>query len=167
MDEAPRVGLPIQAFPCSRTLECSNVEHHGNIDKLQDRQAQHTTLEPALVAEICARLLEWRSLSPALTESKPTLWLLRLSSLAQDNPDALWLYLSIQSGDLSALTITYQDQASLRHTSRQAIEQKLSRAHQAMSLHFPELKSALDGLQSLCRPPRGINTKDNGDSPTP
>lgn len=135
------------------------MQNHGNIDKLPDRTSRHQTPEAALVAEICARLIEWRD-GPPLNESPPFLWIQRIAALGQDNPDALWLYLHIQSGDLSALTQTYQDQASLRATSRQAIEQKHSRASQAMSLHFPELKSALDSLQSLCRPPRGINTKE-------
>lgn len=131
----------------------------GNIDKLPDVVRPPSSQQAALVAEICARLIEWRD-GPPLNESTPFLWLLRLSSLAQDNPDALWLYLHIQSGDLSALTQTYQEQAANRATSRQAIEQKLSRATQSMSLHFPELQTTLLSLQSLCRPPRGIPSKD-------
>jgi len=136
--------------------------HHpnGNIDNLPNPVRPTTPTETALVAEICARLIEWRD-GPPINESSPFLWLQRLASLGQDNPDALWLYLHIQSGDLSALTQTYQEQASHHATSRQAIEQKLSRAHQAMSLHFPELQDALSHLQALCRPPRGINVKVN------
>lgn len=129
-----------------------------DIDRIPNPDRPATPTGTALVAEICARLIEWRD-GPPLNESPPFIWLQRLASLGQDNPDALWLYLHIQSGDLSALTQTYQEQASLRSTSRQAIEQKLSRAHQAMSLHFPELQDALSHLQALCRPPRGINTK--------
>jgi hypothetical protein len=137
--------------------------HHptGNIDKVANPSLSPRAEETALVCEICARLIEWRTLHP-LTESTPFLWIQRIASLGQDNPDALWLYLSIQSGDLAALTETYEAQASQRASSRQAIEQKLSRASQAMSLHFPELAHTLASLQSHCRPPRGLPAREDG-----
>lgn len=112
-----------------------------------------------IVSEICARLIEWRSLHPALIESKPLIWLLKLSRLAKDSPDAFWIYIAIQSGDPSQLTKTFQEQASERALDRQAIEQRFSRALSSMQLHFPELSSTISHLHHTFRPPRGVNVK--------
>lgn len=135
------------------------MEHYGNIDKIADRAHTHAPPEASLVAEIASRFIEWRTSSVVLTESKPFKWLQRLARLGRDNPDALWLYLSLQTGDLSALTDTCQNQAADRALDRQAIHQRHQRALADMALHFPELQSVISELDKTFRPPRGINTK--------
>jgi len=133
---------------------------HGNIDKLRDTTTQHGQTDASLAAEIATRLIEWRSTPGTLTESKPFKWLMRLAALGRDNPNALWLYLHIQTGDLDALTLTYDLQAASRATDRQAIQQKQHRALRDMQLHFPELKQVIDEMRKAFRPARGINRKD-------
>ena len=134
----------------------SNASKHGLLPNTEHASlyahTQHTE-HACIVAEICSRLIEWRSLH--VSESPPTKWLLRISLLAQDNPDALWLYLALQSGDLSALTKTYQEQANEKHLARQDIHQRHTRALKAMTLHFPELKDTITDLHYLFRPARG------------
>lgn len=114
----------------------------------------HRPEEAAIVAEICARLIEWRSLH--LIESAPFNWIQRISSLALDHPDAFWLYISLQSGDLSALTKTYQEQAQERCLDRQSLHERHQSAVHTMSLHFPELQHVIKDLHSIFKPSRGI-----------
>lgn len=111
--------------------------------------------DAAIVSEISARMMEWRSAH--LVESKPIEWLLRIAMLAQDNPDALWLYLSLQSGDLSTLTQTFQELADARSMRRQTMHTRHQEAIASMALHFPELKSVITEMDTLFRPARGIN----------
>ena len=134
---------------------------HGDINKLKDRPPQREATDSALAAEITTRLIEWRSQPGTLTESKPFKWLMRLAALGRDNPDALWLYLHLQTGDLDALTITYDAQASQRSLDRQAIHQKHQRAMQDMSLHFPELGAVIREMGHAFRPARGVNVKES------
>lgn len=132
---------------------------HGNIDKLPDHHSTHSETQAAIVAEIASRFIEWRSSPNILTESIPFRWLQRVAALGRDNPDALWLYLQLQTGDLSALTTTYHAQAEQRSLDRQAIHQTHQRALADMALHFPELQSVIAELDKTFRPPRGINRK--------
>lgn len=120
----------------------------------------HRPEEAAIVAEICARLLEWRSLHTL--ESAPFNWIQRIASLGLDHPDSLWLYLHLQSGDLSSLTMTYQEQALERGLDRQSIHERHQSALLTMSLHFPELQQVITSLHHIFKPSRGINhTKDS------
>ncbi len=111
--------------------------------------------EAAIVAEICARLIEWRSLH--LIESPPFNWIQRIASLGLDHPDALWLYLHLQSGDLSALTKTYQEQATEKGLDRQSLHERHQSALHIMALHFPELQQVISSLHHIFKPSRGIN----------
>ena len=133
--------------------------HHGDINKVATPTRRTAPNEAAIVAEIAARLIEWRIASGVLTESKPFKWIQRISALGRDNPDALWLYLHLQSGDLSALTDTYQQQAQERSLDRQAVHQRHQRAIDDMKLHFPELRAVINDLDAHFRPPRGIINK--------
>ena len=156
--------------PCRTQMSrngLSNASRHGlmpNIEHPSLHAPIQRTEQAAIVGEIAARLIQWRSLH--LSESPPTKWLLRISLLAQDSPDALWLYLSIQSGDLSALTNTYQEQATALHLSRQDIHQRHTRALEAMTAHFPELKHTITELHHLFRPKRGLNGHKNFAGPS-
>ena len=109
--------------------------------------------EVAIAAEISARLMEWHNTHSA---TSPYLWLQRLALLASDSPDALWIYLAIQSGDLSALTKTYQEQATELGLDRQSIHERHQAALLTMSLHFPELQSVIKQLNNIFKPSRGL-----------
>lgn len=132
---------------------------HGNIERIADRTPHQPSTDAAIVAEIAARFIEWRTTPGILTESKPFKWLQRIAALGRDNPDALWLYLQLQTGDLSALTDTYDSQAQLRLVERQMIHKTHKRALLDMALHFPELQATIQELDKTFRPPRGINRK--------
>jgi hypothetical protein len=119
---------------------------------------EHTN-DALMASEIAHKFIEWRSSPGVLTESKPFKWLQRLAALGRDNPDALWLYLQLQTGDLSALTDTYDSQAQLRLVERQMIHKTHKRALLDMAIHFPELQSTIQELDKTFRPPRGINRK--------
>ena len=137
-----------------------NGLRNSTVRLLPAHQPQPPSIAPteqtAIVSEISARINEWHTTNSAGIDALD--WWLRVALLAQDNPDAFWLYHALQCGDLSALTKTYQEQAKERHTDRQNIHYRHTQALKAMSTHFPELKHTITHLESIFRPARGRHT---------
>jgi predicted component of type VI protein secretion system len=102
--------------------------------------------EAAIVGEIARHFLDLREATSAYRAS---LLITKLHCLGQVHPEALWLVLSLLTGDLSEITRSYSDMGKEHAKSKQAVEQERSRAMEGISRHFPHLAKAVIELRHI------------------
>ncbi len=102
--------------------------------------------EAAIAGEIATRFLE---LKEATSAHRAATLISKLHALALIHPEALWLVMSLLTGDLAQITRSYSDMGKERGMSKQAIEQSRSRAIEAINRHFPKLAVAVIELRHI------------------
>ncbi len=115
-----------------------------------NQQATHRELERseegAIAGEIARRFLD---LKEATSAHRASLLISKLHALSLIHPEALWIVMSLLTGDLSEVTRSYQDMGRERAKSKQAVEQERSRALDSIQLHFPHLAKAVIELRHI------------------
>lgn len=102
--------------------------------------------EAAIVGEVARHLLEYREVT---SESRCAALLQKLTAIHQLNPDALWLFLGLLTGDLSAVTESYKHQGEARALDKQAMQQRTERALHTLQIHYPEVAHAIIQLRHI------------------
>jgi len=102
--------------------------------------------EAAIVGEIATRFIDLRE---ATSAHRAALLIGKLHAISRVHPEALWLVMSLLTGDLSEITKSYSDMGKEHARSKQAEEQARSRAIEAINLHFPKLALAVVELRHI------------------
>jgi len=110
--------------------------------------------ESAIVGEIATRFLELKELTSA---SRAATLISKLHALSLVHPEALWLVMSLLTGDLTEITKSYADMGKEHAKSKQAVEQERSRAIDGIRRHFPKLAIAVVELRHITSPPLNGN----------
>lgn len=113
----------------------------------QDRSHEIERSEEAAIAgEIARRFLEMRE---ATSGYRAVMLISKLHALSQIHPEALWLVMSLLTGDLNEITRSYADMGKERGKSKQGVEQERSRALEGIERHFPGLAHAVIELRHI------------------
>jgi predicted component of type VI protein secretion system len=113
----------------------------------QDRPHEVERSEEAAIAgEIARRFIELREASSA---HRATMLISKMHALSQVHPEALWLVMSLLTGDLTEITRSYADMGKAHAKSKQAVEQERSRALEGIQRHFPGLAKAVIDLRHI------------------
>lgn len=102
--------------------------------------------EAAIAGEIARRFLELREASSG---HRASMLIARMHALHQVHPEALWLVLSLLTGDMSEITRSYADMGREHGKSKQGVEQERSRAMEGINRHFPQLAQAVVELRHI------------------
>jgi hypothetical protein len=106
----------------------------------------------ALCGEIAARLIEWGEVG---SRAQALAWLVQLVQIAKVSPNALWLYLSYQTGDTAAISRSFQMLGEDSSLPKQAVHQNTVKALEKLRDVCPELAEALTDLYVSHRPESG------------
>lgn len=102
--------------------------------------------EAAIAAEIAARFIELRQ---ATSGARAASLIAKMHALSLVHPEALWLVMSLLTGDLSEVTRSYADMGREHCKSKQAVEQERARALIGITRHFPALAKAVFELRAM------------------
>lgn len=113
----------------------------------QDRPHEIERSEEAAIAgEIARRFIELKEASSA---HRATMLISKMHALSQVHPEALWLVMSLLTGDMSEITRSYADMGKEHAKTKQAVEQERSRAMIGIQRHFPHLAKAVIELRHI------------------
>ena len=113
----------------------------------QERPHQHErSEEAAIAAEIAARFIE---LKQHTSGARASALIAKMHALSLIHPEALWLVMSLLTGDLSEITRSYADMGKEKGKSKQGVEQERSRALDGINRHFPGLAKAVVELRHI------------------
>jgi hypothetical protein len=99
-----------------------------------------------LTHELTALLLEW---ADEIKEAEVGRWIRKVAIMHSDCAPALWVYLRLQTGDLTEITRSYSEQGEVRTRQKQAVQQELERVVACFDQYFPELGRAVRDLRRL------------------
>jgi hypothetical protein len=102
--------------------------------------------EAAIWAEIARRMIEAKEVTSGHRASH---MISKLHALAMIHPEALWMVLSLLTGDLSEITKSYSEMGKEHARSKQGEEQSRARALAAIQNHFPKLAQAVIELRHI------------------
>ena len=102
--------------------------------------------EAALVAEIASRFMELKQVTSA---HRASTLISKMHALSLVHPEALWLVMSLLTGDLSEVTRSYSDMGKEHARTKQAEEQSRARALDGINQHFPQLAKAVIELRHI------------------
>lgn len=122
---------------------------HTQILTVNTQERSHElerSTEAAIAGEIASRFIELKELSSAY---RATMLISKMHALAQIHPEALWVVMSLLTGDLTQITRSYSDMGKDHARSKQGEEQARSRALDAIHRHFPELAKAVIELRHI------------------
>jgi ribosomal protein L18E len=102
--------------------------------------------EAAIWGEIARRLMDAKE---ATSGHRASVMISKLHALSLIHPEALWLVVSLLTGDLSEITKSYAEMGREHAKSKQAIEQERSRALAGIQRHFPQLAKAVIQLRHI------------------
>ena len=105
-----------------------------------------TSDQARLVAEVAERLIEWSDMA---CRERVLRWVQRVAGLGRDCPPAMWIYLRLQTGDMSELTRSYRELGIDRCESKQAVQQELERVMAVLTAHYPEMADAVQELRRI------------------
>ena len=106
----------------------------------------------ALCGEIALRLIE---LGEVASKAQATAWLVQLVQIAKVSPNALWLYLSWQTGDTAAISRSFQMLGEDSSLDKQGVHQATVKAMEKLREVCPELADAMRELYLIHRPEAG------------
>ncbi len=113
----------------------------------QDRPHEVERSEEAAIAgEIARRFIE---LKEATSAYRATMLISKMHALSQVHPEALWIVMSLLTGDLTEVTRSYADMGKEHGRSKQGGEQSRARALEAINRHFPNLAKAVIDLRHI------------------
>lgn len=113
----------------------------------QDRSHEvERSEEAAIVAELATRFVE---LKEATSAHRAATLISKLHALAIIHPEALWLVMSLLTGDLSEITKSYKEMGKEHGRTKQGEEQQRARAIEAINRHFPKLAVAVVELRRI------------------
>ena len=113
----------------------------------QDRSHEvERSEEGAIVGELARRFMD---LKEATSAHRAASLIAKLHALSVVHPEALWLVMSLLTGDLSEITKSYSDMGKEHARTKQAEEQARSRAIEAINRHFPKLALAVIELRHI------------------
>ncbi len=121
----------------TQQLTANTQEQHRELDRSE---------EAAIVSEIAARFIE---LKQATSAHRASAFISKLHALALVHPEAMWLVVSLLTGDLSEVTRSYADMGEEHGRTKQAEEQARSRALEGINRHFPHLAKAVIELRHI------------------
>lgn len=102
--------------------------------------------EGAIVGELARRFMD---LKEATSAHRAATLISKLHALAVVHPEALWLVMSLLTGDLSEITRSYADIGKESAKSKQAVQQSIERSISAIHIHFPKLAVAIIELRHI------------------
>lgn len=105
----------------------------------------HQDSEAQIVAELVQRMVEWSEIT---SRARVVKWLLHVSSMARTNQPALWMYLKLQTGDLSRVRESYTDQAQRQGVTKQAVHKLQCKTLDDLEQDKPILAKAIQSLVS-------------------
>src|SRR6478609_1033300 len=115
-----------------------------------NQQATHRELErseeAAIAGEIARRFLDLKEASSAHRASQ---LIAKLHALSLIHPEALWIVMSLLTGDLTEITRSYEEMGREHARSKQGEEQARSRALDCIQRHFPHLAKAVIELRHI------------------
>ena len=106
----------------------------------------------ALGGEIALRLIEWGEVG---SKAQATAWLVQLVQIAKVSPNALWLYLSWQTGDTAAISRSFKMLGDDSSLDKQGVHQATVKAMEKLREVCPELADAMRDLYLSHRPEAG------------
>lgn len=113
----------------------------------QDRSHEvERSEEAAIWAEIATRLLEVKEVTSA---HRASTMISKLHALSVVHPEALWIVVSLLTGDLSQITKSYASIGKSSGRTKQAVQQELERVIAYLQLHFPNLAIAIIQLRHI------------------
>lgn len=116
-------------------------------DNTQDRSHEiERSSEAAIWAEIARRMIEAKE---ATSGHRACLMISKLHALTLIHPEAVWLVISLLTGDLTEITKSYSEMGKEHGRSKQGEEQSRARALAAIQLHFPKLAQAVIELRHI------------------
>ncbi len=113
--------------------------------------------EAAIIAEIAARFLELKQVTSA---HRAATLITKMHALKLCHHEALWIVMSLLTGDLTEITRSYSDMGAEHGRTKQGEEQSRARAIEAINIHFPTLAQAVIELRHITsqiappKPPR-------------
>lgn len=102
--------------------------------------------EAAICGEIARRFLDLKETTSGYRASA---FITKLHALALVHPEALWIVMSLLTGDLTEITRSYSDMGKDHGRSKQGEEQARARALEAINKHFPNLAQAVIELRHI------------------
>ncbi len=102
--------------------------------------------EAAIVGELARHFMD---LKEATSAHRAATLISKLHALSLVHPEALWLVMSLLTGDLTEITRSYEDMGKEHARSKQGEEQARSRAIEAINRHFPKLAVAVIELRHI------------------
>lgn len=102
--------------------------------------------EAAIWGEIARHLLDAKE---ATSAARASAMLSKLHALSLIHPEALWMVVSLLTGDLSEITRSYTEMGKEHARTKQAEEQSRARALEGIQRHFPQLAQALIELRHI------------------
>jgi hypothetical protein len=108
---------------------------------------QERTPGAAIVGEMAERMIE---AGDVLGREKAGLLIVRIGQIWIDDPRAMWLVLSLLTGNLSEITRSYTQQGKTGdRRSKQAVQQELEVLLASIQKRFPELAKAIADLRCV------------------
>lgn len=102
--------------------------------------------EASIWGEIARRLLDAKE---ATSAHRASVMLSKLHALSLIHPEALWMVVSLLTGDLSEITKSYTEMGKEHARSKQGEEQARARALLGIQKHFPHLAKAIIELRHI------------------
>lgn len=102
--------------------------------------------EACVWAEICVRLIE-HSERTSIHRTKAIIR--KLYCLTQMDRECFMVFLNLMTGDLTALTRSYEEEAKKHALDKQAVQQRIERVIASLTLHFPEVARAVVELRHI------------------
>jgi len=113
----------------------------------QDRSHEvERSEEAAIVGELARHFLD---LKEATSAHRAATLISKLHALSLCHPEAIWLVLSLLTGDLTEITKSYADMGKEHARTKQGEEQARARAIEAIRRHFPKLAIAVIELRHI------------------
>ena len=121
----------------TQQLTVNQQDSRGEVERSQ---------EAAIVAEIAARFIELKQVTSA---HRAATLITKMHALKLVHHEALWIVMSLLTGDLTEITRPYSDMGVEQGKTKQAVEQERSRAINAITIHFPHLAKAVIELRHI------------------
>lgn len=114
--------------------------------QVEPSHAVERSEEAAIAGEIARRLLDMAETS---SRERVIMFISKLYAIQHLDREALWVVLSLMTGDLSAVTESYQAAGKKRGLDKQAMQQQMERVIVSIRKHYPHLATAIVHLRHV------------------
>ena len=102
--------------------------------------------EAAIAGETARHLLD---MAEATSRERTFIFISKLYAIGHLDREALWVVLSLMTGDLTAVTQSYEETAKGRALDKQAVQQQMERVIISIRKHYPKLAKAIIELRHI------------------